>query len=90
MSLWLRCKTEYNRTKTIERATMQLNNILKSYYGTALLSCPLLRIHYTLIYVVISMVLICIIDDGNRNEYFFQISYPAIWNIKREIGKFQL
>eukprot|EP00375_Theileria_parva_P003262 XP_765943.1 hypothetical protein [Theileria parva strain Muguga] len=61
MSLWLRCKTEYNRTKTIERATMQLNNILKSYY-----------------------------DDGNRNEYFFQISYPAIWNIKREIGKFQL
>ncbi|XP_954329.1 uncharacterized protein TA20840 [Theileria annulata] len=78
MSLWLRCKTEYNRTKTIERATIQLNNILNAYYVTTMQS----TIHN------LSYMVICTVDDGNRNEYFFQMSYPAIWNIKREIGKY--
>nr|PVC52702.1 hypothetical protein MACL_00000579 [Theileria orientalis] len=31
-SLWLRCKTEYSRTKTIERATLQLHSISDSFY----------------------------------------------------------
>ncbi|UKK00292.2 hypothetical protein MACK_000362 [Theileria orientalis] len=31
-SLWLRCKTEYSRTKTTERATLQLHSISDSFY----------------------------------------------------------
>ncbi|GIX65958.1 tetratricopeptide repeat-containing protein [Babesia caballi] len=32
VALWVRCKTEYHRTKTVERATLQLHKLSDSYY----------------------------------------------------------
>lgn len=34
VALWVRCKTEYHRTKTVERATLQLHKLSDSYYET--------------------------------------------------------
>lgn len=34
VALWVRCKTEYHRTKTVERATLQLHKLCDSYYET--------------------------------------------------------
>ncbi|AFZ80172.1 tetratricopeptide repeat domain containing protein [Theileria equi strain WA] len=31
LALWLRCKTEYNRNKTVERATFQLHSLSENY-----------------------------------------------------------
>ncbi|CDR95695.1 tetratricopeptide repeat containing domain protein, putative [Babesia bigemina] len=32
VALWVRCKTEYHRTKTVERASLQLHKLSDSYY----------------------------------------------------------
>ncbi|ORM39816.1 Tetratricopeptide repeat protein 27 -like protein [Babesia sp. Xinjiang] len=44
VALWVRCKTEYHRTKTVERATLQLHELSDSYYEST--ASPGRRLEY--------------------------------------------
>ncbi|GFE53809.1 tetratricopeptide repeat-containing protein, putative [Babesia ovis] len=44
VALWVRCRTEYHRTKTVERATLQLYQLSDSYYESTV--APGRRLEY--------------------------------------------
>ncbi|EDO06970.1 tetratricopeptide repeat containing domain protein [Babesia bovis T2Bo] len=44
VALWVRCKTEYHRTKTVERATLQLYKLSDAYYEPS--AAPGARLEY--------------------------------------------